>query len=183
MTEKTGRPRQFNFRDAKFGDPGNQWMFGMLLELGERVLDQVEHIPAAVLNAAPAGSYLAPARVVLHLIGTDLRMLPLLVGPFEAPDYHAEVQKSTSEDFPTMATSGLDSVDILRRHLAWRSRLLQERGTVPGLLDQNADHPACATKRDLLGHQIWHWAFHSGHIGGVTLEQGYEYIWTSAKKG
>lgn len=182
MEEKTGRPRQFNFRNTAFGDPGNQWMFGMLLELGERVLDQVEHVSAAALNAAPAGSYLAPARVMLHLIGTDLRMLPLLLGPFEAPDYHSDVQKTTSEDFQTMATAHLDSVGILRRHLAWRSRLVAERGSAPGLLEQPVEHPACATKRDLLGHQIWHWSFHSGHIGAVTLELGYEYIWTSAKR-
>jgi hypothetical protein len=183
MTNKNGRPRQFNFREEGFPDSGSQWMFGMLLELGDRVLDQVEHVPAAVLNAAPEGSYLAPARVVLHLVGTDLRMLPLLVGPFDAPDYQADVQKTTSEDFPTMKTAHLDTVGILRRHLAWRSRLIKERGTQPGLLDLAVEHPACATKRDLLGHQIWHWSFHSGHIGAVTLEQGYEYIWTSAPKG
>ncbi len=183
MQEKTGRERQLILRDPSFGNPGDQWMFGMLLEVGDRVLDQIDHLPPAALNTAPAGSYLFPARVVLHLVGTDLRLFPSILGTFESPDYAEDVRKTTSEDFSTMAVDHLDAVDILRRHVAWRRPLVKERGTVPGLLEQPVDHPAAATRRDLLGHLIWHWSFHSGHIGAVTLELGYEYVWTSAKKG
>jgi len=183
MQEKNGRARQYVFRqDPGSPNPGDQWMFGMFLELGERVLDQIEHIPAAVLNAAPADSYLAPARVVLHLIGADLRRLPLIAGPFDAPGYHADVQKTESDDFATMRTDHLDSVDILRRHLAFRKQLVAERCWTPGLLDTPVENPNFATKRDALGHLIWHWSFHSGHIGAVTLELGYEYNWTSAPR-
>jgi len=182
MQEKTGRERHLIFRDTDFTDPGTRWMFGMLLELGERVLDQVEHLPAAVLNTAPAGSYLTPARVVVHLVANDLRLLSPLLGPFEAPDYAADARKTAAADLITMDTKGIDPVDLLRRHLVFQRSLVHERGRAPGLLEEPVEHPAAATKRDLLGHLIWHWSFHSGHIGAVTLEMGYEYLWTSAKR-
>ncbi len=181
MIEKAGRERQFHFQDAPVSeDPGTQWMVGMWLELGERVLDQVAHIPLEVLNTAPPGSYLVPARVVLHLVGNDLRMLPLLIGAFPGPDYQGVVTATTAADLQTMDTQGHDVRDILKRHLAFRRGLAGLRNLPPGFLDQAIDHPSFATKREALGHMIWHWSFHSGHLGAVTLELGYEYVWRSS---
>jgi hypothetical protein len=181
MHEKTGRERQLVFHDTGFGDPGEQWMFGMVLEIGERVLDQVEHLPAAVMNASPAGSYLSPARIVVHLVGNELRELPLVAGPFDPPDYTADVQEVTAAELLTMKTDHLDTAAILRKHVAFRRKLILERCHKPGLLDEPIDHPLMTTKRDAVGKWIWHWSFHSGHIGAVTLELGYEYVWTTAR--
>ena len=183
MHEKQGRERKFNFRDEEgFAEPDAQWMFGMWLELGERVYDQIEHVPAATLNLKPNGSYLSPARVVLHLIGSDLRSFKTMAGQFPQAGYHSLVEKTTSTDFETMQTEQIDVLGILKQHLVFRKNELLSRCHEPGFLDKPVDHPSFAINRDLLGHQIWHWSFHSGHIGAATLELGYEYHWTSSKR-
>ena len=37
-----------------------------------------------------------------------------------------------------------------------------------------------ATAKQLIMHEIWHWIFHSGHIGLTRLLWGSEYDWTMA---
>ncbi|HTH12944.1 MAG TPA: hypothetical protein VMB23_01020 [Spirochaetia bacterium] len=183
MQEKSGRPRQLVFRgELGMTDPGTQWMVGMFFELGDRVLDQVEHLPEAVLQANPPNSYLSPAKVILHLVGTDMKRLPGVVGTFPPPAYAPEVARSQGVDFDAIPTQGIDVVSVLRSHLDFRRTHWQGPLTTAGLLDEPIDLPYFETKRDLLGHLIWHWSFHSGHLGAVTLQAGYEYLWTSAPK-
>ena len=183
MIEKTGRPRHLIFRnELGVKDPGAQWMVGMFFELGDRVLDQVEHIPERILHSSPRDSYLSPARVLLHLIGSDVRRVPSIVGPGPQPPYSAVVARTQSENFPTMETQGVDVIGVLRSHLEYRKAHWAQPLARPGILDETIDDANFATKRDALGHLIWHWSFHSGHLGAVTLEQGYEYNWTSVSR-
>jgi hypothetical protein len=181
MFEKQGRERQFQFDDPGISsDPGTRWMVGMWLELGDRVFDQIEHLPSDVLHGAPEGSYLIPARIVLHLVGNDLRLLPLLVGVFPPPAYQPLVAATTATDLQSMETRSVDVRDVLAQHLVFRKALPGLRNLAPEFLEASIEHPSFATKRAALGHLIWHWSFHGGHIGAVTLEMGHEYIWRSS---
>ena len=188
MLEKQGRERKFVFRQEDgFIDTGSQWMFGMLLELGDRVFDQVEHLPKPILDAIPQDSYLGAARIIYHLVETDLRIFKLIVDTFPdaayfpEPPHLDEVSKRTSIDLATMETEAIDSLAILQAHLAFRKSHIVSQCTSPGFLDEPINHMSFANKRDVLGHLIWHWSYHSGHIGAVTLELGYEYHWTSCR--
>ena len=157
-------------------------MLGMLLELGDRLFDQIEHLPVEVLNSAPVGSYLTPARIVLHAIEAEIRRLRLILPEFADPSYLSLVGQTTLEDLATLETESIDSVGILKSHLVFRRELLTNCCSDPDFIDEPIDHPSFPDKRAVLGHLIWHWSFHSGHIGAVTLEMGHEYNWTSSKK-
>jgi hypothetical protein len=78
-----------------------------------------------------------------------------------------------------MDTTAIDSLGILKEHLSFRKRHIVNQCSLPRFLDKSIHHLSFANKRDVLGHLIWHWSYHSGHIGAVTLELGYEYHWTS----
>jgi len=182
MRLKTGRERRFDFQNQiSTGSPEAKWMLGMLLELGDRLFDQVEHLPHEVLNAAPPGSYLTASRIILHVIQSEIRRLRL-VTELEEQSYFPLVADAASENFETLQTEAIDSVEILKRHLAFRRRVFTSCCSDVGFLDEPVNDPSLPDRRAVLGHLIWHWSFHSGHIGAVTLEMGYEYNWTSAAK-
>lgn len=183
MNVKIGRERRFDFENRiSSGSLEAKWMAGMLLEIGDRMLDQVEHLPVEVLNSAPVGSYLTPARMVLHVIEAEIRLLRLILPDFADPSYLSLVTQTTSKDLATRETESIDSVGILKSHMVFRGELLTNCCPDPDFLDGPIDHPIFPNRRAVLGHLIWHWSFHSGHIGAVTLEMGYEYNWTSSSK-
>ncbi len=180
MIEKDGRERVYDFSLLlpNLG-PEETWMIGMLLEVGERMYDQVEHLPSSILNTTPDRTYLSPARVVLHAVGTDFRFLNIMIAGLASPDYSKYLEKTKSEDLTEMETNTIDAIECLRNHLAFRRKSIIENCIVPDFLNRKVIHPNFSTQRALVGHLIWHWTFHSGHIGAVTLELGYEYNWKS----
>ncbi len=38
-----------------------------------------------------------------------------------------------------------------------------------------------SSTRGVLMHLCWHWVYHSGHIGLLSFEAGYDYEWTVRK--
>ncbi|MFP4377783.1 MAG: hypothetical protein ACLFP4_12135 [Spirochaetales bacterium] len=65
-------------------------------------------------------------------------------------------------------------------------RRLSVEHTLPALRGvRDTDPPVVAetplgTADQVLRHLIWHWSFHSGHIGLVRLQLGGEYEWVFA---
>ncbi len=161
MLEKQGRERKLVFRQEDgFIDADAQWMFGMLLELGDRVYDQVEHLPKHIIDSIPKNSYLSAARIIYHLVGADLRMFKLIIDGFpDAPyfpevPYLNEVSNSTSINLATMETSAIDSRGILKEHLSFLKRHIISLCSSPGFLDKSINHISFANRRDVLGYLI-----------------------------
>lgn len=172
-----GRARVLNYEQLPQQDAGTSWMIGMFLELGRRTLDQVEHLDDEALDYAPEGSYLKTSVLLVHLVSSELNMLRIMMVDFTDPEYVSELSNSGSGDLPTMAGGGKKAVELLKKHLKFREELFARLGREPGYFDAPVENPRFASRREVLGHLIWHWANHSGHIGASTLSAGWEYIW------
>jgi len=177
MKEKTGRKRILSFEETPGLDKGTSWMIGMLVELGDRTYDQVEHLDDQALNFKPEGSYLITSVLLLHLVQAELNLFGFMCGDYEMPDYAALVAHTNSADLSSKEGVGRKSVEILGEHLKFRKEFLMKHCSEAGFFDGPSLNPKFKTRRDVMGHLIWHWANHSGHIGAITLSAGHEYIW------
>ncbi len=177
MKEKKGRPRVLSYEDFPGADKGTSWMVGMLLELGERTYDQVEHLDDQALDFKSEGSYLITSVLLLHLVQAELNLFGFMVADFEMPEYAHEVANTASTDLSSRKGAGRRSVEILEMHLKFRHEFLRQYCGGEGFFDKPSLNPKFKTCRDVMGHLIWHWANHSGHIGEITLNAGYEYTW------
>jgi len=180
MQTKQGRPRRFDFGAA--GDPAGlelSFQLGFLDELAVRTEDQVNHLPPAALNFLGPNSTLSIGRLVLHLVQVDLKMLGTLVPGAPTPSYQGRLDKGLLSDFTTLPGDLAFAPEILKEHLAYRRTHLLDACREPGLLDRPVDHPACRTVREFLAHLIWHWSYHSGQIGLIAMEAGFDYVWVS----
>ena len=177
MKEKTGRKRILSYEEYSGLDKGTSWMVGMLLELGERTYDQVEHLDDQALNYKPDGSYLITSVLLLHLVHAELNLFGFMSGDYDKPDYAQYVAHTSSTDLSSKEGIGRRSVEILEMHLKFRHEFLKKHCSEEGFFDGPSLNPKFKTCRDVMGHLIWHWANHSGHIGAITLSAGHEYIW------
>ena len=177
MKEKKGRQRILSFEDYPGLDKGTSWMVGMLLELGERTYDQVEHLDDQALDYKPEGSYLITSVLLLHLVKAELTLFGFMTGDYDMPEYADQVDHTNSTDLSSKQGVGRISVEILGKHLGFRQEFLKKHCFEEGFFDGPSLIPKFKTRRDVMGHLIWHWANHSGHIGAITLSAGHEYIW------
>jgi len=182
MSTKIGRPRRFSFGEPGVLGPELFSILEFLDELAIRTEDQVNHLPPEALNHVIPPSTLSIGRLVLHLISADRTLLATALGGADEPPYAAQLARGLIADFAT-APGSLDfAPSILKEHLLWRRVHLLDRCRVPGFLDRTVDHPACRTNRELLTHLVWHWSYHSGQIGLLAWEAGFDYTWTSAPR-
>jgi len=179
MTTKQGRPRRYNFGTPGDPEPELSFLLGFLDELAVRTEDQVNHLPPAALNYLGPNSTLSIGRLVLHLVGSELTMLGKILPQAPVPPFQALLEKGLLADFSTVPGDLAFAPQILREHLVFRRTHLLEPCRVPGLLDRPIDHVACRTARELLHHLVWHWSYHSGQIGLIALEAGFDYTWVS----
>lgn len=178
MNTKQGRPRRFDFgSDASVGQE-LAFVVDFLDELAVRVDDQISHLPAEALNFVGPNSTLSIGRLVLHLVGADLKMLSAMVGPTPLPPYQARLDKGMLTDFASPPGDLSFAGEVMKEHLEFRRPHLLDRCRIEGFLERSVDHPACRTNRELLAHAVWHWSYHSGQIGLIALEAGYDYVWS-----
>jgi hypothetical protein len=183
MTARQGRPRRYALAAAN-DSAGIElsYLLGLLDELVVRTEDQVEHLPAEAFNYLGPNSTLSIGRLILHLVGADLSMWAAAArGAPQAP-YADRLVNVLPGDFSSPPGDLSFAPEILRDHMVWRRTHLIEPCRVPGFLDRTPDHPVCRTNRELLAHMVWHWSYHSGQIGLIALEAGYDYVWTSTPK-
>jgi len=180
MQTKQGRPRRFDFGSpAEAVGPELSFLLGFLDELAVRTEDQVNHLPPAALNFVGPNSTLSIGRLVLHLVQVDLKMLFTLVPGAPVPSYQGQLDKGLLSDFSTLPGDLAFAPDVLQEHVGFRQKHLLDACKIPGLLEKPVDHPACRTVREFLAHLVWHWSYHSGQIGLVAMEAGFDYVWVS----
>jgi hypothetical protein len=182
LMTKQGRPRRFSFDTDRGIGSELAFVLDFLDELAVRVDDQISHLPPEAFNFLGPNSMLSIGRLVLHLIGADLKMLSAMVGPTPLPPYQARLDKGLLTDFGSPPGDLSFAGQVLKEHLVFRRTHLLDRCRVEGFLERPVDHPACHTHRELLAHTVWHWSYHSGQIGLIALEAGYDYVWTSTPR-
>jgi len=181
MEVKQGRPREFSWEmDLDNQNPELHYVIGFLQELCRRVEDQIVSLPDNVMNFMGPNSSLSIGRLVLHLIDADLNILRMVIGEsfprFENPDRLEQGKLSRFNELPGDLSY---AKELLPDYIDWRKKNTLALLHSVNPLDKKIDHPYCKTGRQILAHLTWHWSYHSGQIGLIAMEAGYDYVWTS----
>ncbi|MEW5816888.1 MAG: DinB family protein [Spirochaetota bacterium] len=183
IEEKTGRPRLYNFHPvAGIENKDVGCCISILDELLERVVDQIVHLPPEALDFTPAGTTLSIGRLVVHLAWAEARMMKLASGKGIDGELERRLASGSLETFKKAPESSPDS-----EHLIALLRRVRREVTIPfatSFQDIEAmvkgAHPLKTIKAVFM-HLFWHWTYHSGHIGLLSLQAGYDYTWTFPK--
>ena len=180
MENKSGRPRVYKFaKQSSAPDPEIAFHLDYIQELAQRVADQVEHLPHAAINYVAVNTQLSVGRLVLHLVSNDFKMMAMLSGSKLDPDFVARTTAGNLDNFSVPPGDTAFSKDIIKNHIENRKpESIKVRDNIKNM-DQAIDtHPKLKTVRELILHMEWHWTYHSGHIGLLAQEAGYDYTWT-----
>ena len=181
---KNGRGRHYDFKPYPgVADVNIGFTIGILNELAERVYDQISDLPVEALEFVPEGSYLAIGKLVMHIAGGEARAMELISGKPIPAVLEKDLKQTGRDDLgtpPAQSKSASELIELCRR--------VREEVTIPTLQElddldrpiKNNRNQGPATAKELIMHQIWHWIFHSGHIGLTRLLWGSEYDWTMA---
>jgi uncharacterized damage-inducible protein DinB len=178
MEMKKGRARRYGLPPLPgFANRDIARLASGLDELRERVYDQVSHLPAAALDYVAGATQLSVGRLMLHLGWAEVNWMRRLGAPPAPADLAATLDAGALESFPhapPRAPSAAALVGLCRR--------VRDEVSLP-FLKTVADPDAArlddgSTARGVLLHLTWHWIFHSGHIGLLSFEAGYDYEWT-----
>ena len=183
VKDKRGRGRQYRLKiDEGCENRDAAFILAAFDELSERVIDQVEDLEPDEMDRRPEGVYFSVGKLMVHLIKGEAGRLSKL-GGMELP-----------EDMKSALACGdiMDRKELpenLRRAgvLVNLCRRVREEITRPALRKiREIDKPVFSsgpleTGREVLMHLIWHWTYHSGHIGMVRLLLGSDYKWSYAE--
>ncbi len=175
MEDKRGRSRSYEW--ANTDGPGIRWYVSALEELHERVFDQIEDLSEEELSFVAPESQISMGWLVTHLISSDVNWIERLSGQ-SRPAWLSKGPLSQLRRYGEVQPS-FGSPDSLidegrRAWTEWGKQILLG-GVSPS--DETGAGPL-PTAGAVLSHLIWHWSFHSGHIGLVRLQAGGEYEWT-----
>ena len=184
LVMKQGRPREYDIRPLEgFLDPQIALAAAALDELRLRVVDQIEDLPLEALIFVAPGTDLTIGALVHHLVWAEVEWVERLTGKV-APDDLRDTVDAAGRAVPkgerVVPRLAADMLVDLCRHVG-------EVFTVPALSaveDIEAELPDEArpmTPRAILMHLIWHWTYHSAHIGLIREQWGSGYAWRFGK--
>ena len=185
IVTKNGRPRNYAV-EATVGadDPERAGYLYYLDELRERAADQFRDLPAEVLNHVFDGTTISVGRLALHLCWAELSWMERVAAgritvPL-APELREEIFLGSLDRFdqaPPRIERAARIVELYSR--TWSEVTMPVCAAVKDL-DERIDHPSLSSVRKVLQHLLWHWTYHSGQIGILTLQLGYDYTWRFA---
>lgn len=162
-------------------------------ELIERVVDQVNDLPAAGLSFRPPGVGFSIAKLALHLAESERRQLVRCAEALSVVKATHSSDITDSRINEALKYSHILSDDAVPEEfldgafLAEVMRSVFRDVTVPVCqkisgpdLPLGEESPF-ATPREALTHMHWHWTYHSGQIGLLRLQWGDDYVWTMKK--
>ena len=175
---KKGRPRCYEFepRDDVADDEAAGYA-SSLDELRERVYDQIVDLPPEAINFVSPGTPLSIGWLAAHLAGGEADWMGRITRS-EVPDavrHHPEYARLTPYGEPLPAFGSAASLIELGRLVGREATLPMLRSTD---IDASTHSERLTSVRRVLLHLMWHWSFHSGHIGLIRLQWGSEYEWT-----
>jgi uncharacterized damage-inducible protein DinB len=176
---KSGRPRRYDLKE--YPDVKNREIamaISVLNELAERVYDQITDLPREALNFFPRGSYLSIGRLVLHLARGEAGWVERIGERKLSTDLDEVLRLGNVANDATPQKISQDASE-----LEALCRRVREELTIPVLTEVTEPERVLLqrgprTARQVLMHLVWHWVYHSGHIGLTRLLWGSEYNWT-----
>jgi len=183
---KQGRPREYAIRPVPgFADEGVALAAAVLDELRARVIDQIEDLPRDALTFVSQGTTLTIAALVAHLVWAEVGWLERITGA-KAP---AELRAAVDGAGRAVPAGDLVIPDLDAEALVSLCERVREEFTLPALArltDIEVELPSedrPMTPRAVLMHLIWHWTYHSAHIGLIREQWGSGYAWTFGGMG
>ena len=182
ISDKKGRPRQYQLPlDKKFPIEGVGFAMATLDELLDRVVDQFDDMGADEIDKRPDGITFSIGKLAVHMAKGEAGRLARIGGKQIAADLagplaHGDILDGT--ELPTGLRNAAVLVDILRR--------VREEITRPVCLElRDFEMPLeglgiLNTPKKVLMHMVWHYTYHSGHIGMIRLLLGSDYQWQYA---
>lgn len=176
---KIGRPRRYDLRPVTgFANADVALAVAALDELLERTLDQFGDLPQEALNFTPQGTPLTISALVVHMAWAEMGWVERIAQASIPDDLRARLdpgRKVPKGEAVTSTESARDLTALCRR--------VRDKVTYPALATitdadaviDNPQHPL--TPRGVLMHLIWHWTYHSAHIGLLRELWGSEYTW------
>jgi uncharacterized damage-inducible protein DinB len=176
---KDGRLRRFALEPfPEAADGGIGYFIAVFDELSERVFDQISDLPTEALNFVPQGSYLSIGKLVLHQALDEANMMARIAGRQLPADLAATLSGATRTGLSIPLDPPMSAAELIAI-----CRRVREEMTKP-LLAPLTDLDAAVevdrgpnTVRQMLMHLVWHWIYHSGHIGLTRLLWGSDYNW------
>ncbi len=178
MELKKGRLRRYDIAPLEgFASPDVAYVAAMLDELRERVYDQVIDLPQPALDYVSGQTRLSVGRLMLHVAWAELGWINRLAhgsGPQELESKLSAGALASFGEAPPVVGPAAALIALCRR--------VRDEVTLPYLraapdIDERRLEDG-STVRGVLMHLCWHWTFHSGHIGLLSFEAGYDYEWT-----
>ena len=182
---KIGRPREYTLEPpAGFASREVALALAALDELMARAIDQFEDLPQAGLNFAPEGTPITIAALAIHLAWAEKGWITRITGCAVPDDLNERLEPGNltpkGEAVVTTETAA-DLVTLCHR--------VRDEITTPALaamVDADVvieDGSRSMTPRGVLMHLIWHWTYHSAHIGLIRELWGSDYAWTFGSLG
>lgn len=175
---KTGRPRRYTLAPCPGIANAEAAEYAAALgELRERVYDQIVDLPDEAINFVAPGTPLSIGWLATHLALGEADWMSRIA--------QAAVPASILAHPDARLFTPYGSAPATFGHagrLIELGRLVESEATLPTLaalesLDRQTGHAALTTARKAVTHLLWHWSFHSGHIGLIRLQWGSEYEW------
>ena len=186
-TRRKGRPRRYRLEVdgayAAIADAEVARYAVALAELRERAWDQIVDLPPEAINFVAPGTTLSIGWVAAHLAHGEADWITRVTGtpPPAAVRDHPDYARFTPYGSVPTEFGPADSLVELGRLVEREITLPALAGAVgAGGLDRPVPDQPLETLGEVLAHLLWHWSFHSGHLGLVRLQWGGEYDWTFA---
>jgi uncharacterized damage-inducible protein DinB len=182
---KIGRPRRYDLRPVTgFANADVALAVAALDELLERTLDQFDDLPQEALNFAPQATPLTIGALVIHLAWAEMGWVERIAPASVPDDLRARLdpgRKVPRGEAVTSAETASDLTTLCRRvraEVTYPALALITDATV--VID---DPQRPLTARGVLMHLIWHWTYHSAHIGLLRELWGSDYTWMFGNLG
>jgi len=182
---KVGRPREYALEQPSgFANRDIALAVAALDELMARAIDQFEDLPQDALDFTPEGTPISIKALAIHMAWAEKNWIRTITGCAVPADLDAQLEPGDllpeGEPVVTSATANA---------LVAMCRRVRDEVTYPALASMTdidvvtESQPRSFTPRGVLMHLIWHWTYHSAHIGLTRELWGSDYVWTFGSLG
>lgn len=186
--DKRGRARRYDFTAApEFRHPLIGFAVAALDELLERVVDQVDDLPPEAFRYVSPGGWFCLGWLPLHLAVSEYNVIRKMAARLGQEPVSAGAELETLLRYGALQSDGTTPENLKdARLLVDTMRTVRSEVTLPvcrTIRDPEETLPDAerlSTPRNVLMHLLWHWTYHSGHIGLMRLEWGSDYEWVMA---
>ena len=182
---KISRPRRYDLRPvAGFANQDVALAVAALDELLERALDQFDDLPQEALNFVQQGTPLTIGALVVHLAWAEAGWVKALTGCVIPDELNAQLEPGSlvpEGEGITTTQPAAELAALCRRVRAEIGYPALATITDADAVTETPQYPM--TPRGVLMHLIWHWTYHSAHIGLLRELWGSDYTWTFGNLG